>query len=132
MTTLSAGAKFRAALAAETPLQVMGAITALAPITAPLIGGVLQTFAGWRFVFVALIAFVELVGFIAFGNFIVDQIVWTTFVIAGGYLLHNISDNAFASALAPETAAMSPGARSSAVTRPTSRAAMTRLDLSAS
>ena len=62
----------------------------------------------WRnLAWVAIISIVvaDLVGFIAFGNFIVDQIVWTTFVIAGGYLLHKIADNAFASALAPETAA---------------------------
>jgi small-conductance mechanosensitive channel len=61
----------------------------------------------WRnLAWVAIISIVvaDLVGFIAFGNFIVDQIVWTTFVIAGGYLLHKIADNAFASALAPETA----------------------------
>jgi DHA1 family bicyclomycin/chloramphenicol resistance-like MFS transporter len=38
----------------------MGAITALAPITAPLVGGLLQTFAGWRFVFVTLLAFATL------------------------------------------------------------------------
>jgi DHA1 family bicyclomycin/chloramphenicol resistance-like MFS transporter len=42
---------------AARELSVMGAITALAPITAPLIGGLLQTFAGWRFVFVVLLAF---------------------------------------------------------------------------
>lgn len=46
-----------------------------------------------------------LIGFIAFGNFIVDQLVWTTFVIVAGYLLHKLADNAFAVALAPETTA---------------------------
>lgn len=45
---------------AARELSVMGAITALAPITAPLIGGLLQTFAGWRFVFVTLLAFAAL------------------------------------------------------------------------
>lgn len=45
---------------AARELSVMGAITALAPITAPLIGGLLQTFTGWRFVFVTLLAFAAL------------------------------------------------------------------------
>ena len=45
------------------------------------------------------------VGYVAFANFLVDQVVWTTFVIAGGYLLHKLADSAFAIFLAPETAA---------------------------
>jgi small-conductance mechanosensitive channel len=46
-----------------------------------------------------------LIGYVAFANFLVDQVVWTTFVIAGGYLLHQLSDNAFAMLLSPDTAA---------------------------
>lgn len=42
---------------AARELSLMGAITAIAPITAPLAGGLLQTFAGWRATFVALLAF---------------------------------------------------------------------------
>lgn len=42
---------------AARELSVMGAISALAPLIAPLIGGLVQTFAGWRFVFVVLVAF---------------------------------------------------------------------------
>jgi DHA1 family bicyclomycin/chloramphenicol resistance-like MFS transporter len=42
---------------AARELSLMGAVTAIAPITAPLIGGLLQTFAGWRFVFLVLTGF---------------------------------------------------------------------------
>jgi small-conductance mechanosensitive channel len=62
----------------------------------------------WRNVsWAAIVAILgaSLVGFIAFGSFIVDQLVWTTFVIAGGYLFHKLADNFFSAALAPETAA---------------------------
>ena len=38
MNRLSAGAEFRAALAAESPLQVMGAITAYAGLMAKRVG----------------------------------------------------------------------------------------------
>ncbi len=54
---------------------------------------------------IVAIAAACLVGYVAFANFLVDQIVWTTFVIAGAYLLHAVCDTAFAAALAPETAA---------------------------
>ncbi len=43
-----------------------------------------------------------LVGFVALANFIVDQIVWVTFVGAVGFLLHALIDEAFGAALAPE------------------------------
>ena len=62
----------------------------------------------WRNVsWAAIVAILgaSLVGFIAFGSFIVDQLVWATFVIAGGFLLHKLADNSFSAALAPETAA---------------------------
>ncbi len=43
-------------------LSLMGAITGVAPIVAPVIGGILQTFFGWRATFVLLVAFGALVG----------------------------------------------------------------------
>jgi DHA1 family bicyclomycin/chloramphenicol resistance-like MFS transporter len=43
-------------------LSLMGAITGFAPIVAPMIGGVLQTFLGWRAVFVLLLIFAAAVG----------------------------------------------------------------------
>jgi DHA1 family bicyclomycin/chloramphenicol resistance-like MFS transporter len=38
-------------------LSLMGSITAFAPIVAPMIGGVLQTFFGWRAIFLLLLIF---------------------------------------------------------------------------
>ncbi|MGA7431563.1 MAG: multidrug effflux MFS transporter [Xanthobacteraceae bacterium] len=43
-------------------LSLMGSITALAPIVAPTIGGVLQTMFGWRACFVLLISFAVIAG----------------------------------------------------------------------
>jgi MFS transporter, DHA1 family, multidrug resistance protein len=43
-------------------LSLMGSITAFAPIVAPMIGGVLQTFFGWRSCFFLLISFAILAG----------------------------------------------------------------------
>jgi DHA1 family bicyclomycin/chloramphenicol resistance-like MFS transporter len=43
-------------------LSLMGAITGVAPIVAPVIGGALQTFFGWRATFVLLVAIAVVVG----------------------------------------------------------------------
>jgi DHA1 family bicyclomycin/chloramphenicol resistance-like MFS transporter len=43
-------------------LSLMGAITGVAPIVAPVIGGALQTFFGWRATFVLLLVFAVVVG----------------------------------------------------------------------
>src|SRR5262249_30460264 len=43
-------------------LSLMGAITGVAPIVAPVIGGGLQTFFGWRASFVLLLVFAAVVG----------------------------------------------------------------------
>jgi MFS transporter, DHA1 family, multidrug resistance protein len=45
-------------------LSLMGAITGVAPIVAPVIGGGLQTFFGWRATFVLLLGFGTVVGLI--------------------------------------------------------------------
>jgi DHA1 family bicyclomycin/chloramphenicol resistance-like MFS transporter len=47
---------------ASRELSLMGAITGLAPIVAPMIGGVLQTAFGWRACFVLLISFALIAG----------------------------------------------------------------------
>jgi DHA1 family bicyclomycin/chloramphenicol resistance-like MFS transporter len=46
-------------------LSLMGAITGIAPIVAPMIGGVLQTLFGWRSNFVLLIIFAAVAGAVA-------------------------------------------------------------------
>jgi DHA1 family bicyclomycin/chloramphenicol resistance-like MFS transporter len=46
-------------------LSLMGAITGVAPIIAPVIGGVLQVWFGWRASFVLLVAFAVMIGSIA-------------------------------------------------------------------
>jgi DHA1 family bicyclomycin/chloramphenicol resistance-like MFS transporter len=46
-------------------LSLMGSITALAPIVAPTIGGLLQTMFGWRACFVLLISFAVIAGLAA-------------------------------------------------------------------
>src|SRR5215467_9103417 len=46
-------------------LSLMGAITGVAPIIAPVIGGVLQIWFGWRASFVLLVAFAVMIGSIA-------------------------------------------------------------------
>jgi MFS transporter, DHA1 family, multidrug resistance protein len=46
-------------------LSLMGSITAVAPMVAPVIGGVLQTFFGWRASFVFLVMFAGIVVFAA-------------------------------------------------------------------
>ena len=43
-------------------LSLMGAITGVAPIIAPVIGGVLQIWFGWRATFVLLVAFAVMIG----------------------------------------------------------------------
>ncbi len=43
-------------------LSIMGSITALAPIVAPTIGGLLQTMFGWRACFILLISFAAIAG----------------------------------------------------------------------
>ena len=43
-------------------LSLMGAITGIAPIIAPVIGGALQTLFGWRATFVVLVVFAGIVG----------------------------------------------------------------------
>jgi MFS transporter, DHA1 family, multidrug resistance protein len=46
-------------------LSLMGAITGVAPIIAPVIGGGLQIWFGWRATFVLLVAFAALIGVVA-------------------------------------------------------------------
>jgi len=46
-------------------LSLMGAITGVAPIVAPVVGGVLQTFFGWRATFVLLVICAFVIGAIA-------------------------------------------------------------------
>jgi DHA1 family bicyclomycin/chloramphenicol resistance-like MFS transporter len=46
-------------------LSLMGAITGVAPIVAPVIGGGLQIWFGWRATFVLLVAFAALIGVVA-------------------------------------------------------------------
>jgi DHA1 family bicyclomycin/chloramphenicol resistance-like MFS transporter len=46
-------------------LSLMGAITGVAPIVAPVIGGGLQIWFGWRATFVLLVAFAALIGAVA-------------------------------------------------------------------
>ncbi|MDB5571598.1 MAG: Mechanosensitive ion channel protein MscS [Hyphomicrobiales bacterium] len=65
-------------------------------------------YALWRAAaWAAIVAIVgsALVGFVALASFLVDQIVWVTFVGAVAYMLHELTDEAFQAALQPNAAA---------------------------
>jgi DHA1 family bicyclomycin/chloramphenicol resistance-like MFS transporter len=62
---------------ASRELSLMGAITGLAPIVAPMIGGVLQTAFGWRACFVLLISFALIAG-VAISHLLPETLVMRT------------------------------------------------------